>query len=252
MTKFYKDNNGKYLGAFDVPPANATEIANPPSNAKHTWDDVAGNWVDPKDYNAVVSKEKLKIYLQDIGKWEFFKVVRDSRPEYVDNWEAEDTIDTHDHLLRAVARGLGTTAYDMIETAQDYSNTVAELPVDLALEEHKSLLKALVNAEREHRKFTPVVYDGNTYNVSEWDILMIMSLLQTSNSGKALPTDEYWRTADNINVNLNNTDLNNLDELIRVQMQTAYVWSWTKKAEIDACATIAECDLVDLELTSLA
>lgn len=43
--KYYVDSNGKYLGAFNVAPTNATEVMNPPVDAAQVYSN--GMWSDP-------------------------------------------------------------------------------------------------------------------------------------------------------------------------------------------------------------
>lgn len=44
MTKFFVDNNGRYLGGFDgaKPPAGAIEVPAPPAHGRNRW--VSGAW----------------------------------------------------------------------------------------------------------------------------------------------------------------------------------------------------------------
>ena len=47
MTKFYVDQNGKYVGGFDgvTPPAGSVEVPSPPSHADfETWNFGASQW----------------------------------------------------------------------------------------------------------------------------------------------------------------------------------------------------------------
>lgn len=246
-TKYYVDTEGNYLGGFEgSAPANATEVANPPAHGRAKW--LNNAWEEPVP-DRVIGKNRIQRFLETNGKWDFFKRIRDSKPTYIDNWESKEAINKDDDLLRVVARGLKTTPDAILEGAEAITDAQLELTVDERLEEAKNHAKALVNAERDKRKFADLEYNGHFYSVSEWDMLMIMSLLTTSNAGKALPTDNYWRTADHVNVNLKNNDLDNLDSLIKQQIQDSYTWSWIKKAEIDACNAIDEVDALNLELS---
>lgn len=248
MALHYRDNNGNYLGAFDVAPEGGIQCT-APENATSIW--TGTEWSAPQVVSNTVTKEQLQSHFEkNTPNWPFVKRVRDTEPEYIDQWVANDQLDKNNKFVKALARGLNTTAQEIINSAAVVSLDYVEPTESELVVEEKERLKALITAERDRRKFQDIAYAGDTFNVSEWDILMISSLLQTSNSGKALPTDDYWRTATNTQVNLTNTDLNNLDDLIRAQIQNAYTWSWTKKGEIDACTTLAQLQLIDLQLTT--
>lgn len=198
-----------------------------------------------------VDVEQLQSYFESINKWDFVKKIRDAEPKYIEDWFNNDNLTEDNHLIKAIARATNQQTSALMTSAKAHiPSTVPPTPSE-QLAEAKLIAKSLVNAEREHRKFADVEHAGNFYTVSEWDIMMIMSLLMASKTGSALPTDNYWRTANNTNVNLTAGDLESLDNLIKNQIQNSYVWSWTKKAQIDACTTVAELDALDLELTHL-
>ena len=242
--KYYRDNNGKYLGAFDgTPPPGAIESSAPP-HAKSVWNGT--DWSEVVQYTTV-HKEEYKTYLYNIGKMDEVYRVLEKNHEAYDQYELEDTYTTDQIIIHLTARILGTDITTMVNNMK--TTTVQPAPVKSDLDMTKEVAKAMVDSERDKRKFSNVTYKGNQYTVSEWDILMIMSLLTSASSGNALPTGEYWRTANNVNVNLSNSDLNNLDALIRTQIQNAYVYSWTKKALIEQATTVAEVEAIDLELS---
>lgn len=191
--------------------------------------------------------QKVETYLRNESKWDFFKRILDTNKIVATEWDTVDTLKPEHRMSKVIAKIVGVSVPQVLANIKSITITV---PVeDTELDEAKAVAKTLVDAERDRRKFLSVTYNGNLYSVSEWDMMMIMSLMITSNNGNALPTGDYWRTANNTNVNLSNTDLNNLDGLIRSQVQSSYLWSWTKKAEIEACTTVAEVEALDLELT---
>jgi len=247
MTKYYRDSNNKFLGGFDEPPAGGIEVNVAPSHANATWHGTG--WSEPS-LNLPIKKEKFKKYLKDNNKWKFAKRLIKSMPSYLDDWEAKEIIDKDDQLLRAIAKGLNKTDDEVLASANATDMTPTEMNSFELLEDAKDQAKALVTAERDRRKALEITYNGNQFSVSEWDITMITSLLSESRWNNPLPTGDYWRTANNVNVNLSKNDLENLNDLIRAQIQAAYAWSWAKKGQIEACTTVEQVNAIDLEIVA--
>lgn len=206
--------------------------------------------IDQNSINTVqVEKKKLQKYFEDTNKWDFVKRLRNAKPTYTDTWEGKPNVTTDDEILIAVSTALGISTQDMLNAAEAVDLTPPILDAAAELEAKKDIAKALISTERDRRKYLPITYDTHLYSVSEWDITMISSLLAESRFNDVLPTGDYWKTFDNANVNLSKTDLENINNAIRTQIQVSYAWSWTKKAEIDASVDITTVDAIDLEIT---
>jgi len=199
-----------------------------------------------------VKKSKLKKHLKKIGKWKFIKRIKESDPVYIDDWDNSDEIDVEDSIMAIVAKGLGVDKDTIFQAAKDEDEVV--IPLETApdlLAEAQRVANALVSGERDRRKYLPITYETNLYSVSEWDITMINALLQDSREDEAiLPIGDYWKTMNNNVVRLRNKDLEKINKKIREQIQDAYQWSWTKKAEIAQAASVAQVNAINLEVTA--
>lgn len=249
-TKHYRDANGKYLGGFDVAPDGGIEVPDDkiPKHAKATWD--GSKWVEPILLERKIKQSQLQKFFKTNNYWNFVNYVKKTNIAFSEAWEDKEYIDIEDTVIKIVSKGIGITKENifngatLINDKDDTPSTETEL-----LEEAKNIAKTLVTAERERRKFANIKYKGSTFNVSEWDLLMISSLIQGYNKNKGLPIGDYWKTVENTYVHLDWYKLNRLEDLIREQIQEAYKWSWEKKAEIEVCTTVAEVESIDLELT---
>lgn len=67
MTKFFVDNLGNYIGAFDgaEPPDGSVEVPSPPSDARLVWNGSA--WTVPQDMKLPFAEEARKAAYNDSG-----------------------------------------------------------------------------------------------------------------------------------------------------------------------------------------
>ncbi len=117
------------------------------------------------------------------------------------------------------------------------------------LADAKAAMRVAIETERDIRKFSNVSYNSVEYEADAWTITMIQQLLADARatSGASLPVTPFWRAADNTMVTLTLQDLEGLNQAIQLSINTAYVWSWTKKAAVDAATTVAEVETITLE-----
>jgi len=136
------------------------------------------------------------------------------------------------------------------EFIQEWITEGNTISAHMTLEESKAHKKQLINIERDARKFLTITYDSDEFDVTDWDMTMISTLLNDVRAGKPLPAGQFWRTKNNNQRALTETDLDNLNDAIKTQIQTAYAWSWAKKSEIDAAVDDTALDAIDLELVN--
>jgi hypothetical protein len=90
MTKYFVDDNGDYLGGFDgaEPPEGATEVQEPPQDARQTWDGSA--WSTAPAARRMVLKSVVQARIIDAGKMPQAYAALTSNPIYFARWFAPD------------------------------------------------------------------------------------------------------------------------------------------------------------------
>lgn len=96
--------------------------------------------------------------------------------------------------------------------------------------------------ERDAACIADVTYNNHQWQADEKSQALLSQAILMAQAGVYVPS--VWRTSNNVDVSVSLTDLIAIAGTIALQVQTAYVTSWARKANLENATTILDIENV--------
>ncbi len=104
----------------------------------------------------------------------------------------------------------------------------------------------IINVYREVRLARGMWYLGYNWATDDRARSNLTSMITSITVGIPLPTPYYWRDNNNNMVEMDVTGLVTFSAYLVSYINQVYTYSWSLKADIEACTTLEDLDAIDL------
>ena len=114
----------------------------------------------------------------------------------------------------------------------------------IPLEQKKQIRKDQINAYRDAIVASGVSFMSYKFDSDAESIARLTALVASVNAGNSLPANFVWRSADNVHVSMNESQIVGLLHTITEKMNSTFNTAWSKKQEIINATSAAAVDAI--------